>query len=136
MSDAFNERMRLIRFRRKHEHSTFRQELGRIPRTMVWVCFAIYLITLVSVVGANLYQIEHGGPGFVDDLHGRALDSSAALAGIITLCAVFFGAFIFAVGWVYQDAKRRGMNGALWVLLILILSPAYLFIGFVIYSWR
>jgi RNA polymerase subunit RPABC4/transcription elongation factor Spt4 len=36
MSDAFNERLRLIRFRRKREHSKFTQELRVIPRWLIW----------------------------------------------------------------------------------------------------
>jgi RNA polymerase subunit RPABC4/transcription elongation factor Spt4 len=47
--------------------------------------------------------------------------------------ALFLSAFILTLGYVYRDAKRRGMNAGLWTLLVLILSPAYLFIGLIIY---
>jgi len=35
MSDALNERLRLIRFRRKRERSTFREELRIIPKWLI-----------------------------------------------------------------------------------------------------
>src|SRR5262249_10534931 len=36
-------------------------------------------------------------------------------------------------GYVYRDARRRGMNAVLWTLLVIILLPAWLLLGFVIY---
>ena len=37
--------------------------------------------------------------------------------------------WIWAIVWVYRDAEKRGMNGALWALLVLVGS----IIGFIIY---
>jgi len=37
------------------------------------------------------------------------------------------------VGYVNQDAKRRGMNSTLWTFLVLVLMPGYFILGFIIY---
>jgi RNA polymerase subunit RPABC4/transcription elongation factor Spt4 len=40
---------------------------------------------------------------------------------------------LFHFGYVNRDAKRRNMNSTLWTLLVIVLFPAYLAIGFIIY---
>jgi len=135
MSDAWNQRLRLIRFRRKRERSTFREELRIIPRWLVWTCVALYVLALIIGIGVNVHNFQTGGPTFPDDStfpHDVVL-STLALAGVITLGGVFFSAFLLMLGYVYRDAKRRGMHAGLWTLLVLILSPAYLLIGLIIY---
>jgi RNA polymerase subunit RPABC4/transcription elongation factor Spt4 len=47
--------------------------------------------------------------------------------------ALPLAAFLFLLGYVFRDAQRRGMRAGLWLLLILVLSPAYLAIGFLLY---
>jgi hypothetical protein len=37
------------------------------------------------------------------------------------------------IAYVNRDAKRRGMSSGLWTLLVVVLSPAYLLVGFIIY---
>lgn len=134
MSDAFNERLRLIRFRRKRERSTFRQELRIIPKWLVWLCIVLYVAGLIIGLAVNLHIFVTGGDIFPGD--GSIRDpaaSCAALAAVITVGALVFSAILFMLGYVYRDAKRRGMNAGLWTLLVLILSPAYLLIGLIIY---
>jgi hypothetical protein len=135
MSDSFNERMRLIRFRRKREHSTFREELRIIPKWLVWVCVALYLIALVIGLSVNIHGFQTNGPIFPGDesLRGQMFLSCLALGGVITLGAFTLSLMLFMLGYVYRDAKRRGMNPALWTVLVLILSPAYFCIGLIIY---
>lgn len=134
MSDAFNERLRLIRFRRKRERSTFRNELRVIPKWLVWTCIVLYIVALIVGISINLYNFVTNGTIFPDDsFRSSPLLSCLALAGVITLGAVAFSAGLFMLGYVYRDAKRRGMNAGLWTLLVLILSPAYLLIGLIIY---
>lgn len=134
MSDAWNERLRLIRFRRKRERSTFREELRIIPKWLVWTC--VVKITLAILIGVtiNLHGFHTGGPIFPDEsLRNDALLSTFGLIGVILVGAILLSIWILTLGYVYRDAKRRGMNGALWTLLVLILSPAYMFIGLIIY---
>jgi len=135
MSDTFNERLRLIRFRRKRERSSFRQELRIIPKWLVWLCVCLYAAALIIGLGINLHGFQTHGPVFPGDesLRSEEALSFLALAGVITLAAFSFSCILFMFGYVYRDAKRRGMNAGLWTLLVLILSPAYLLIGLIIY---
>ena len=134
MTDAWNERLRLIRFRRKREHSTFREELRILPKWLVWVCVVKTTLAIIIGVAINLHNFKTGGPIFPDEsLRNDPGASCAALFGVILATAFVISVFILTLGYVYRDAKRRGMNGALWMLLVLILSPAYLFIGLIIY---
>jgi zinc-ribbon domain len=135
MSDSFNERMRLIRFRRKHEHTRFREELRIIPRWLVWTCVALWVIALAIGISVNLYNMGHGQEYFPPnpEMLTHQLVACFALAGVITLAAFFVSCLFFMFGYVYKDAQRRGMHPALWTLLVLILSPAYGIIGLIIY---
>ena len=63
----------------------------------------------------------------------RPFLSCLALAGVITAVAFVLSCMLFMLGYVYRDAKRRGMHPALWTLLVLILSGGYFFIGLIIY---
>src|SRR5208337_2665192 len=82
----------------------------------------------------NLHNIATHDPIFPDDsFRDQPVLASLALAGIITLVAFIFSVLLFMFGYVYRDAKRRGMHPALWTLLVLILSPAYGVIGLIIY---
>jgi Double zinc ribbon len=135
MSDSFNERMRMIRFRRKRERTRFRDELRIIPRWLFWTCVALWLIAIVIGVSANVYNMRHNQSYFPPDPEWLSYPIAAcfALAGVITAGAIFLSAFLFMLGYVYKDAQRRGMHPVLWTLLVLILSPAYGIIGLIIY---
>jgi len=133
MSDAFNERLRLIRFRRKRERSRFRDELRIIPKWLVWTCASLYIVALIGGIGINLGNRHFGQPMFPGDNSLGPVLSCLALAGVITAGALVLSCLLFMLGYVYRDAKRRGMNAALWTLLVLILSGGYFFIGLIIY---
>jgi ABC-type Fe3+ transport system permease subunit len=135
MSDAFNERLRLIRFRRKRERSRFRDELRIIPKWLVWTCIVLYVLGLVIGLAVNTHNFQTGDTVFPGDesLRHNPLLSNVALAAAITGGALIVCAWLFMLGYVYRDAKRRNMNPALWTLLVLILSPAYLLIGLIIF---
>ena len=134
MSDAFNERLRLIRFRRKRERSTFRRELRIIPKWLIWLCAVLWILAEIIGVAVNLHLAATGGAIFPGDGSIRDVgESTAGLAAALTGIAIVMSFFLFMLGYVYRDAKRRGMNAGLWTLLVLILSPAYLLIGLIIY---
>jgi hypothetical protein len=135
MSDAFTERLRLIRFRRKREHSRFRDELRIIPQWLVVLCLLLYILALIIGFSVNHHGFETNGPIFPGDeslRHDPAL-SYFELGGVITFGSVALSILFFSLGYVYRDAKRRGMNPGLWTLLVLLLSGGYFFIGFIIY---
>jgi len=135
MSDSFNERLRLIRFRRKRERSTFREELRIIPKWLVWTCISLYLLALVVGIAVNLSNFHTGNQVFPGDesLRNNPLLSCLALAGVITAVAFTLSLGLFMLGYVYRDAKRRGMNAGLWTLLVAILFPSVFVIGLIIY---
>jgi ABC-type Fe3+ transport system permease subunit len=134
MSDAFNERLRLIRFRRKRERAKFREELRVIPKWLVWTCVVLYVLAVVIGVAVNVHNLATGGPIFPDDsLRNQPEASTFLLILAITGITIAAAIFLFMLGYVYRDAKRRDMNPILWTLLVLILSPAYMFIGLIIY---
>ena len=132
MSDAFNERLRLIRFRRKREKSKFTEELRIIPRWLVWTCVTVYILALFFGILGNLYAMKMGEGAF-PELHDQPVLASLALAGVVTAVAIALSASLFMFGYVYRDARRRGMNAALWTIVVLILSPGYGVLGLIIY---
>lgn len=133
VSDSFNERMRLIRLRRKKENLRFWQEFRIIPRWLIWTVVALFFVAQGIALAVNLGGAEHGGAIFPPELQNDPALASLALAGIVTGVALVFAAILFLVAYVNRDASRRGMNSALWTILVLILMPAWGPIGFVIY---
>ena len=133
MSEAFNERLRLIRFRRKRESSKFTEELRVIPRWLVWACLTLTILALIIGVSVNLANMGTDRGTFPPDLQGQPLLASLALAGVIILVALLTSATLFMFGYVYRDAKRRGMHPALWTIVVLILSPSFGVLGLIIY---
>ena len=134
MSDTWNDRMRRIRFRRKRERTRFREELRIIPKWLVWTCVALWLLALIIGLSINLHNFGTHEAIFPDDsLRDEPVLSCLGLAGIITFAAICISASLFMLGYVYRDAKRRGMSPVLWTLLVLILSPSTGVIGLIIY---
>lgn len=133
MSDAFNERLRLIRFRRKRERSKFTEELRVIPRWLIFTCLVLYIIALIVGISVNLANMQANREVFPPELRDEPLLASLALAGVITAASITFSAMLFMFAYVYRDAKRRDMHPALWMIVVLILSPGYGILGLVIY---
>lgn len=134
MSDSFSERLRLIRFRRKRERTKFREELRLIPRWLIWTCVVLYLLALLIAVPINIHNMQQGSTDvFPPELRDQPLLAALALAAVITAAAIFLSGWFFMLSYVYRDAKRRGMHPGLWTILVLILTPAYFFIGLIIY---
>jgi double zinc ribbon protein len=132
VSSSFNERMRLIRLRRKKENLRFWQEFKLVPRWLIWTVVVLYLLAQAIgqiVLSAQIASGETLGPEF----EGKPELAHLALIGIITGVSLCLAILIFMVGYINQDAKRRGMNNTLWTLLVLILTPAWVLLGFIIY---
>ena len=131
MSEAFDERMKLIRFRRKRERFLLREEIKIVPKWVVWTCVVLWLAAIAIGTLINLSGVN--GETFPPDLAGHPAIASLALAGIITLVAIIITIWLTALGYVYRDARRRGMNGGLWLLLCMLLSWPFFAIGFILY---
>jgi magnesium-transporting ATPase (P-type) len=132
--NPWSERKRLIRFRRKRERNLrFWQEFKLVPRWLIGIVVMLWLIAVVIAIAVNLNPALNDGQMFPPELQGHPVTQSVALAGIVTAASLFLAIFIFLVAYVNRDAKRRGMNSALWTLLVIVLCPAYFAIGFIIY---
>lgn len=129
VTSTFNERMRLNRVRRRKEKLRFWDEFMIIPKWLIGLVIFLYLLALGIAIPVNL---AHGNDTFWD-LRNNPVLASFALAGVVTLMSFFFATFIFMTAYVNRDASRRGMNSALWTILILIFLPTWGLIGFVIY---
>lgn len=114
---------------RSTEKTSFKNELRLVPRRPIRIIIVLYLLALGAAELANYFggRGPQGTPVFPD--LGVAL-SGVAVAGLITLVAAGAGTIISFFGYIYADAKRRGMSPALW-LIVSIFVP-YL-IGVIIY---
>lgn len=135
VSDSFNERRRLIRLRRKKENLRFWDEFLIIPRWLMWLVAALYLVAVGVAITVNLAARKnpYGNEMFPWQFRDNPVLASFALAGIVTAVSLVMAIMIFLVAYVNRDAKRRGMNYALWTLLVVVLLPAWTFVGFLIY---
>lgn len=144
VSQSFSERMRLNRFRRKRERTSFAEELRIIPRWLIVSIAVLYVLAILIGTFVNLgyyfaiYSNPHANNEIYhhvwpEEFRDQPVIASLLLAGVITIIAIPLAAFLLMCGYVYRDAKRRGMHAGLWLMLILVLSPAYLAIGFLLY---
>ncbi len=133
IKSSFNEKMRLIRFRRKKEKLRFWNEFKLVPRWLIWTVVVLFLIA--QIIGQIVLdvQLANHGQVFGPELDNDRGAAGAALVGIITGVSLLLAIFIFMVGYVNQDAKRRGMHSGLWTFLVLVLMPGYFVLGFIIY---
>jgi hypothetical protein len=133
ITGSWNERRRLIRLRRKKERPRLWEELRIVPKWLVWLLLSLFVIAQIVGLLVNLSGAANNGELWPTDFKDHPVIASLALAGIITAAAIPLTAYFLALGYIYRDAKRREMHAGLWTLLVLILSPAYLLIGFIIY---
>jgi hypothetical protein len=130
VSDSWSERLRLIRLRRKKEAFRFLEELRIVPRWLKVLCLVLYLIAVAIGVAVVIRVPE---ARFYDIREDAAL-SALAIAGAITGVAIILSAYILMLGYVNRDARRRGMNSALWTLFVLLMLPTSVgIIGLIIY---
>ena len=129
-ANSWSERRRLIRFRRRKEgRLKLWQEFKLVPRWLIWTVVVLFLIAQGIGAAVNLSGVN----GEIFPYPNDPGASTVALAGIITGISLLLAAFIFLTGYVNRDAKRRGMNSALWTFLVIVLWPAYMAVGFIIY---
>lgn len=135
MSNTFSERKRLFRLRRKKEKLRFWDEVRVIPVWLRVLLVVLYVIALVAAISANLAASHNpNGSEMVPwELRDRPALASLAMAGVVTGVSIVLATMILFVAYVNRDASRRGMSAALWTILVIILMPAWGFVGFVIY---
>ena len=93
---------------------TQRDGFGMIPLGAKIAALCVVLL----VIGIWVFFAPHG------------LTEMAVMGCIALLMALLFAGYILLAGYVYADAKRRGMPAGLWTALVILIPNA---IGFVLY---
>ena len=135
IAESFNERKRLNQLRKRKENLRFWNELHIIPRWLFVLVTMLYALALVIALTVNMAQRSNpnGNDMFPPELRDTPALAQLALSGIVTAMSLFFASFIFMIAYVNRDASRRGMNSALWTILVIIFIPTWGLIGLVIY---
>src|SRR5215471_7349497 len=127
---SWNERKRLIRFRRRTEHLRFSEEIKLIPKSLVYLMLALLVLGEGIALRLCALNIPEMWEPVVEFGPNTGL---AAVAGIGLAIWMVIAAIVFLVGYVNVDAKRRGMNATMWTFIVVITLPAYLAVGFILY---
>jgi hypothetical protein len=135
MAESFNERKRLNQLRKRKENLRFWNELRIIPRWLFVLVTVLYVLALVIALTVNMAQRNNpnGNDMFPPELRDNPALAQLALSGLVTLMALFCASFAFMIAYVNRDASRRGMNSALWTILVIVFLPTWGLIGLVIY---
>lgn len=133
VSDSFSERMRLIRLRKRKEKLRFWDEFRIIPRWLIVTVIVLFLAAQVIAYMVNMDAARHGGEIFPPELKDDPALAALALGGIVTAASFFMAGLIFMIAYVNRDASRRGMNSALWTILVIVFLPTWGLIGLIIY---
>jgi hypothetical protein len=135
IAESFSERKRLNQLRKRKENLRFWNELRIIPRWLFVLAAMLYVLALVIALAVNIAQSRNpnGNEMFPPELRDNPALAQLALSGLITLVALCFAFFIFMIAYVNRDASRRGMNSALWTILVIVFLPTWGLIGLVIY---
>jgi len=133
VTSTFSEKMRRIRFRRTREKTRFRDELRIIPKWLIVMVIVLFIGTQAGFLIANVvFHALSDPPGQIFPYPAHPALSLVSVASLITATSIPLAALLLGFGYVNRDAKRRGMNSALWTILVVVLSQS-LALGFFIY---
>ena len=102
--------------------SRFDQEFALVPTGARWTAALVVLAFAALMAGIFLVPVTLTEP--------RSLPFVLPVFLASLLGAAFLGAFVLLVGYVFADARRRGMNHVLWTLLAIFIPNA---IGVILY---
>ncbi|HYN02910.1 MAG TPA: zinc ribbon domain-containing protein [Vicinamibacteria bacterium] len=102
--------------------SRFDQEFALVPTGARWTAALVVLAFAALMAGIFLVPVTLTEP--------RSLPFVLPVFLASLLGAAFLGAFVLLVGYVFADARRRGMNHVLWTLLAIFIPNA---IGIILY---
>jgi hypothetical protein len=103
--------------------SRFDREFALVPEGARWTA-ALVCLAVAALMGAIFIL-----PGFAAK-DGTALLVMSPFFLLSLVGAAFLGAYVLLVGYVFADARRRGMNHVLWTLLAIFIPNA---IGIILY---
>lgn len=126
-SDQFFGRIKDNWRQRANERLTLASEFGVIPHWLIILFLALYGFALLMMVGA-----VETSPGMLPDpLIGKSHALQLlAMFGVVTAIAICVACYVFLIGYINRDAKRRGMSPALWTIIAIFVP--YL-VGVVLY---
>ena len=101
------------------------------------ILLTLFLITMTVVTVAQAQDedtfIDQEIPDWVEDIPG--FGGFLVGLGLLMCCVFFLIPLIIAVLlciWIYKDAERRGKQGVLWVLLLILATIFFNIIGLII----
>jgi len=100
--------------------SRFKQELKIIPSTARFIAVLAYFAVAITF---TLFVLFSNDPGLA-----RTPEVGKLL--LIALPGLFLALYALLIGYVYADAKRRGMRYVMWTLLAIFIPDA---IGVILY---
>ena len=109
---------------REDRMSRFDQEWALVPDGARWTA-ALVCLAVTALMGRHLPAARAPGEGRQGGAHPLAVLPCSRSIGV-----AFLGAYVLLVGYVYGDARRRGMNHVLWTLLAIFIPNA---IGIILY---
>src|SRR5260370_10294123 len=95
LKNSFNERMRLIRFRRKKENLRFWQEFKLVPRWLIWTVVVLFLIAQIIGQMVLHVQLANHQEVFVPELDNDPVAAGAALVFSIHGARLALGSLVF-----------------------------------------
>jgi len=110
---------------RAGERTTLGADLRLVPRWMIWLLVAAYVVAL-----AALFHFDLAGGGLAGMTLSQVAEKELAEFGFVTAIAIPVSAFVMLIGYIGADARRRGMSPVLWELVALLVP--YL-IGAILY---
>jgi len=103
--------------------SRFDQEFALVPEGARWTA-ALVCLAVTALMGAVFLV-----PGLAER-NGTAFLVMSPFFLLSLVGVAFLGAYVLLVGYVFADARRRGMNHVLWTLLAIFIPNA---IGIILY---
>jgi len=122
----------MIRFRRKKEHLRFSEEIKLVPRGLVAAMLVLLAVAEIITLQLCYHNFPDGEVWPPVQEFGRNAGMTA-VAGIVLAVWIPLALIVFLLGYVYWDAKRRGMNAVMWLFLVCMMLPAWVALGFILY---
>jgi hypothetical protein len=132
VSSSWNQQMRRIRFRRRRENLRLWNEFKIVPRWLKATLATIFVLAQGIALAVNLHLATTGETA-IPELRENPPLAMLAVAGIIAGVWLLLSIYTCLIAYVNRDAKRRGMSSGLWSFLVIVLSPAYFAVGFIVY---
>src|SRR5258708_2200046 len=118
----------------RQERTVVPTKVRKFAKFLAIAGMVIFACLLVTTVIMFFVVVSEGHPDMDHiDMDHINIDHIIGPAGVglgIAVVSLFFAGYIMLLGYVYGDARRRGMPAALWTLLVVLIPNL---IGFIVY---